>query len=75
MSEAEATALTLVHELIHGYYANGTGASHQEMALAAREAMAKLGIQGKMPPIIKENGDDNGSNYFDSALIKACSGW
>lgn len=60
------TTLTLVHELVHGYYERGFAASHDEMAIAAKASLQQLGNHGKMPPISKP------SQYFDAALVKAC---
>lgn len=68
ISESLSTSFTLVHELIHSYYGLGHAASHDDMAEAARGAMMQTGIRDDaMPPLSRS------SEFFNSALIKACS--
>lgn len=65
-----ATALDLVHELIHAYYPASNrfslATSHLEMDVAAESAVQKLGIKGVIPSA------DGSVKFFSATLVRAC---
>ena len=70
ISEKLNTIFTLVHELIHAYYpatpSNSLATRHIEMAIAAKAALAELGIVSIMTNM------SNSSDYFNAALFQVC---